>query len=719
MSFARYFKLFSYLTITSGFVAVSAGGGAAPLASILFACVLLVSWFVDTERIRKALPAWIPGGLALASVPVSLADCLWFARPLPVSMIHLLMFLAAIGLFTRSSDRDFFWLYLISFGWLAAASTLTVSLAFAFCLLLFLFAAVGTLILFEMRNSYDRARRQGRISPLLATQHQLPRDHGIFARFPAGRITWLCLGMTGTILLLSIPLFLVLPRISSVTQGRPHGRTQLMSGFSEKVELGEIGTIKESDAVVMKIRVNEPPSALPPTLKWRGIALDHYDGRSWSRSSAARQGIIAARGFFKLEAYARGPGLLFQTFFLEALSTNVIFAANRVLAFSSDLGLLERDAYDGFFTAPHAGAKIRYSAVSDITPLDARLIPADQAPYPAEATAACLQVPELDPRVADLARRITAAEPHPFMKAQSVERYLRSGYSYSLRLKGPPCNRDPLASFLFEFREGHCEYFASAMAIMLRQIGIPSRLVNGFRAGEYSTLGDAWLVRQYDAHSWVEAYFKPYGWVEFDPTPAEPRRRRTGLSRFVSAVLEAMDIWWWDSVISYDIWKQSNALGAASSWVNGQLAKAERWVSVVHGRGRAIVSKALSSPQGLILIVALLALLVMAALARLLRPRWAARLIRRLEMRLQPGSRGAIILSFYEEALGLLEASGLCRGLSQTPLEFARSLRNRPGADAFMELTKIYNRARFGRAFTIGDRPRAEALLASLRSNLR
>ncbi len=719
MSFDLYFKLFSYLTITSGFVAVWAGAGAAPAASLLFGCVLIVSWFVDTERIRRALPVWIPGCLALGSLPVFWADYLWLSRPLHVSMIHLLMFLAAIGLLTRSSDRDWFWLYLISFGWLAAASTLSVDLVFALCLLLFLFAAVGTLILFEMRRSYDRARRQGRISPLLIPSRHSMRDSGVFAHFPAGRITWLCLGMTGSILLLSVPLFLVLPRIASGTHGRPHGRTQLVSGFSETVELGEIGTIKESDAVVMKIRVNERPSALPQTLKWRGIALNHYDGRNWTRSSTVRQGIIAGRGYYRLEAFARGPGLLFQTFFLEALSTDVIFAANRVLAISSDLGSLERDAYGGFFTAPHAGAKIRYSAVSDITPLDVQLIPAEQAPYPAEASTACLQVPVLDPRIAELARRITASEPHPYGKARSLERHLRSRYSHSLRLKGPPRSADPLAAFLFEFREGHCEYFASAMAIMLRQIGIPSRLVNGFRAGEYSPLGDAWIVRQYDAHSWVEAYFKPYGWVEFDPTPAEPRSLRTGLARLVSAALEALDIWWWDGVISYDIWKQSNMLRAASSWLNEQLARAERWSSVVHKQGRAIVAKAGSSHLGLILAGALLVLPTLAVLAVLLKPRWAARLIRKLERSLQPGSRRAIILSFYEEAMELLEARGLSRGRSQTPLEFARSLKNRPAADAFMELTVIYNRARFGRAFTVGDGPRAETLLASLRNSLR
>ncbi|NWG14429.1 MAG: DUF3488 domain-containing protein [Acidobacteria bacterium] len=717
MSFERTFKLFLYMMMLSGLAAVMAGGGAALPAAVLFAFVLIVSWFLDTEKIRRALPAWTPGGLALASVLFSLVDCVWFSRPLPVSLIHLLMFLAAVVLLTSSSDRDCLWLCLISFGWMAAASVLSADLAFALCLVSFLFAAVGALVLFEMRRSCEHARRRGRISLLLAA-HLPTGNSGFFARFPAGKITLLVLGMTGTVLLLSIPLFLVLPRISPGTYRRPHGRTQLVSGFSDEVELGEIGTIKESETVAMKIRLNEPPSKLPLTLKWRGIALDSYDGHSWRRSKKARQEIVAGRSFFKLEAYTRGPGLLFQTVFLEALSTDVIFAANRVLAFSSDLGSLERDAYGGYFTMPHAGARIRYSAVSDITPLDARLIPAEQTPYPAEAGSVCLQVPELDPRIAGLAVQITAAERHPFMKAQALERYLRREYRYSLRLRGPAGSADPLAAFLFEFREGHCEYFATAMAVMLRQIGIPSRLVNGFRVGEYSTLGDMWVVRQSDAHSWVEAYFKPYGWLEFDPTPTEPRPVRTGLARLVSAALDALDVWWWDGVVSYDIWKQSAMVGAASSWANRQLARAETWASAVHRRGLAVASKMQASPLLTTLAGALLALLSAAALARLVRPRWPSTLRRKLDRRLHAHFRPAIILSFYEEALELLEARGFQRGRSQTPLEFARALRDHPAGDALMELTRIYNRARFGGSFTTGDRPRAEALLATLRALL-
>ena len=107
----------------------------------------------------------------------------------------------------------------------------------------------------------------------------------------------------------------------------------------------------------------------------------------------------------------------------------------------------------------------------------------------------------------------------PYDKAVAIERFLRSRYAYTLKLSGKPGD-DPLAHFLFETHAGHCEYFASAMTIMLRTLGIPSREVNGFLPGEYNDLAGDYIVRASDAHSWVEVYFPGTGWVTFDPTPA-------------------------------------------------------------------------------------------------------------------------------------------------------------------------------------------------------
>ena len=123
---------------------------------------------------------------------------------------------------------------------------------------------------------------------------------------------------------------------------------------------------------------------------------------------------------------------------------------------------------------------------------------------------------------------------------------------------------DPLANFLFERRQGHCEYFASSMAVMLRSLGIPSRVVNGFRTGEFNDLTSQYVVRASNAHSWVEAYFPGHGWIAFDPTPGASMPVRTGWSR-IGLYIDAMASFWRDWVVNYDAGhQQAMAVGARS-----------------------------------------------------------------------------------------------------------------------------------------------------------
>ena len=123
---------------------------------------------------------------------------------------------------------------------------------------------------------------------------------------------------------------------------------------------------------------------------------------------------------------------------------------------------------------------------------------------------AYLQLPAIDLRISRLAEQITASAPSNYEKALAIEQYLRAHFGYTLDL-GRVRPQDPLAYFLFERKEGHCEYFASSMAVMLRTLGIPSRIVNGFRGGEFNDLTGQYVVRASNAHSWVEAYFPAPG----------------------------------------------------------------------------------------------------------------------------------------------------------------------------------------------------------------
>ena len=125
----------------------------------------------------------------------------------------------------------------------------------------------------------------------------------------------------------------------------------------------------------------------------------------------------------------------------------------------------------------------------------------------------------VESQIALLARQITAGKTNPYDQASAIEDYLRTSFTYTLKPPATPAGQDPLAFFLFDSKKGYCEYFATAMGDMLRSLGIPTRLVNGFGPGTFDSKTNRYVVRESDAHTWVEVYFPGYGWVPFEPTP--------------------------------------------------------------------------------------------------------------------------------------------------------------------------------------------------------
>lgn len=722
MSFARYFKLSSYCLMASGFVAIAASGTIGLLWTSLYGAALLVSWAIDTVAFARMIPPWLMNLIVLAYLPVGILDYRVFSHSLVLSVIHLALFVAILKLLTLAADRDYVYLYLISFAQLIAASALTIDMTFAFALLAFLISGVSTLVLFEIRRAGARALLRGAVQPLVVPGRLRGTGLELFSHFPARKMVGLSLAITLVILLFAVPLFVLLPRITLGVYKRPLGPIQMISGFSERVELGTIGTIKESDAIVMRVRLGELPAGLPPGLKWRGIALDHYDGRAWSRNRFVLSRVQHSGDYFKLENSIQGTQLLEQTFFLEPLSTDVVFAGHKVLAISSDLGVLRRDVAGNLYTLGHPQSKVRYKAVSDITPPDPEMIPIQAVPTPAEVRFTNLQVPVLDPRIEALAREITGKVEPPFEKARKLESYLRNTYAYSLELKGPPNSSDPLAAFLFDVRKGHCEYFASAMAVMLRQIGIPARLVNGFRAGEYNPFGDSFTVRQYDAHSWVEAWFEPYGWVEFDPTPPDPSHSRPAVLRIISDFVDGMGLWWWDSVVNYDIWKQVRVINATRTGVLSFQKGVRQRLEIIWDRFRAtgenLTTRGFPRSRTVLLLSPALVLVALSYAVFRLQFHWASKVRHFLLGALLRRRQSELMSAFYREALDLLRKRGFTRAPGQTPLEFAASLQDHPAGTSFAALTHLYYRLRFGAPDAEIHLPQVEASLQGLRAAL-
>ena len=177
------------------------------------------------------------------------------------------------------------------------------------------------------------------------------------------------------------------------------------------------------------------------------------------------------------------------------------------------------------FIAPYRSFGITNPRQFLLTPPSIAPTPAAGAtPAPAPSASFGPGVPAAPPdplftKIAALANSITKDATNPYDKAVAIETYLRANYAYSLEPGAPAGGQDPLESFLFTNKVGYCEFFASAMGHMLRAEGIPTRLVNGYGQGTFDTKNKQWVVKETDAHTWVEAYFPTYGWIPFEPTP--------------------------------------------------------------------------------------------------------------------------------------------------------------------------------------------------------
>lgn len=731
MTFAKYFKASSYCLIGSGFAAMASTGMADAVSTGIFAVAFVLSILMDTARLRRTIPSWALPGAAIAYACFIPVDYRFVSHSFLLTFQHLVVATAVAKLLTCAKDRDYVQLYLLSLTELLLAALFSAGLAFILWFLVFVFAGLNTLVLLEMRRSNFKIHRQARILPFVPTMDTQEAGMELFTPFPAGMFFAIMAGIGLLVLAGAIPLFFLLPRMSQGAQRLPQGATQFVSGFAERIELGRSGTIRQSDAIVMRVKTDAPPAHLAHALKWRGLAFDHYDGRAWSRSDPIRQSLPVQGRFHKLENYAQGTDWIRQTFFLEALSTDVIFAANRALAISLDAGSLQRDSFGNLYAAPHPHSKLRYVAVSDpIQPDAARIEDAarifdaggifDAGRIPPEIRQTYLQLPALSPQIAELAKSATRRATSRYAQARMLESYLRTHYAYSLSLRSSPGRKDPLAMFLLDVRAGHCEYFATAMTIMLRQLGIPARLVNGFQMGEYNALGGSWTVRQYHAHSWTEAFFPPYGWIEFDPTPAAPRRPQPVWSQLYAVIRDAVGLWWWEGILNYDPSKQYHLVQALLSAAEAFRAGAQALVSSIFDQGRETI-RALRSPLQALEFADIRTIgvpaLVLAAFC-MLRP-----LRRRLRMWLQPlryrNNPQAGSVRFYADALELLKTHGWDRPAGQTPLEFAHTLRDHPAGVPFLSLTQLYNAARFGEPQPQFPYAEARSLRRSLERSLR
>jgi len=295
--------------------------------------------------------------------------------------------------------------------------------------------------------------------------------------------------------------------------------------FGKQMTLG--GPVRFGEAVVMDVEVK--PAFMGRY--WRGAVYDFYTGRGWVNTDELLIPLGVGDNPPVPSFEARQP--LTQTYQIFEPEGNLLFAAYQPVrllipgwAYVAQFPLSgEEKAVEISLLYSRSTLKRgqRYRVVSLVSRATEEALRQAGQDYPDWVVPRYLQLPPgLPERVRKLAEEITAPYDNPYDKASALERYLRDNIAYNENIPPPPEGRDAVDYFLFDLREGYCNYYASAMVVMARAVGIPARLAAGYARGDYDPATGRFRVREKNAHSWVEVFFPRYGWVEFEPTSVEP-----------------------------------------------------------------------------------------------------------------------------------------------------------------------------------------------------
>jgi len=682
----RYFDVALYLLIFTGFGTLASTGRLDVLTVLLVTLALLFRGYALARRRQVLLSERWTNLLTIACVGFFIADDFVISRAFLGATVHLVLFVMLVRLFSAQKDRDHYLLAVLAFLMVLAAAVLTVDSTFLVALAGFVLVGVAAFILMEMAHSSQR-------SPVLARELSVHHAYR--------KLSFTIAGIAPVLLLLIFVggglIFFVLPRVSAGYLNAYTGANDLTSGFSDRVELGRIGQIQQSKTVVMHVQV-DGDTAGAFLLKLRGVALNNFDGRNWSNT---RDKVNLGRGpDGRFDLWARNPQPVIgrdvhYRVTMEPFLTEVFFLLATPKSLQGNYRTVSEDTAGDVFDIDTDHPVTRYEADSDFRRPDPARLHHGSNSFPVSILSNYLQLPALDPRIKPLAEQIVAKAASPHDKAEAIADYLRLHYGYTLQLPSTTPH-DPIANFLFVRRQGHCEYFASSMAIMLRTVGIPSRVVNGFSGGEFNDLTSQYVIRASDAHSWVEAYIPGEGWMEFDPTPSSGVQIQTQWKRFM-LYMDAISSFWREWVVNYDLGHQIRLTQDASRGSRAIVAQAQSWGRKQYQRMLAWASKTEEQigdstvKWGLRALAIFFLGLIAACVPRLLA------LVRRFRLARRPQKSPQMAASiWYERMLRQAARRGFEKSPAQTPEEFAAAIADPKLKEKVYGFTEHYENARFG-----------------------
>jgi transglutaminase-like putative cysteine protease len=569
MTFRFAHKLVAYIFSSLGLTALMLGTTFTGAVAFMVIVGFAVSWFAEPPLIDKLSYSrmWTYAVVALLFVQILRA---FLGESALDAGVQYAAFLQLSRLSHRKRAADYQQITILAFLHLIAGTVLSSGLDYALVFVGFVLVMPWMLSLTHIRRELEL--RYAAHPQLLEAQLESPR---IATRSFLLGTTLLALPL----FVLTATLFVAFPRVGVGMLSNLSSRSQSAAGFGPDVQLGGFGTIRDDPTVVMRVKLPASPKSLPVSLplRLRGTSFDSYRDGRWTRTPASGGELRRRRDQYEISRFPNEEDFVYQIL-LDPMDEPVIFLPEGTVSLQLPAIVRSgRERHRAVFYSP--GMDLRHRDLLDQPLTYKAYVDQSESGLQERVSTGLLEryteLPEGYARVAELARRVAGHLPDARQQALAIEAFLRSGGGYRYTLEQPETGeQDPLTVFLFEAKAGHCEYFSTAMAVMMRALGHPARNVTGFLGADLNPYGGYYAVRNSNAHSWVEVLVDDR-WQTFDPTPATGQLAAPphGLLVKVRHIMDAMRVRWSEYVVEYNIQDQLRALRGIAAWYRSLRSK--------------------------------------------------------------------------------------------------------------------------------------------------
>src|SRR3990170_2494465 len=640
MKTSHALTIFTHLIALTGFISVSITGEVDGLSIVVFTVSLILSFFNEWSGKRYYLGNRVLSVLAIILLVYISRNTTLLDMEIFSGILVFLIYTQVLKLLGSKELRDIVQIYILSFFQFLAGTILTVSFSYGIVFIVYVALSIWAIITFNMKRESIEAR-----------SYDDPKV-----------VTPLFLGITGVasfgIFFFTAFLFVSVPRLGSgFFTSSFLNPAELSTAFSDQVKLGQVWQIKLDTTPVMRVKIlDRDPETLPKPIYWRGIALDEFDGKEW-RVGELNQNVYKKNKDGIILVNETNNKTVSQEIVTEPLDTDILFAANLPVGFWGVAGGKIEEVNDSYIIPGQVSYRLKYLAYSDLSIPSAEELGSEKEDYPNYIKNLYLKLPPLSERVQELAKNITSTDVNSYDKANSIKRYLINNMNYTITL------------------------------------------VNGFLDGEWNEYGSFFLVRQSNAHSWVEVFFPGHGWILFDPTPAS----NGGFlkSNFIATYIDYLRYRWSRYIVDFSQRDQINLLSGLQNRWRWQKSKFQNKLEIN-----------LKFNKKWLLGFVILALVMWTVLSNK-----KFKLLKIYE-RKKPEEKASII---YKKALKFLSKRGFRKPDFVTPSEFVRDLIYKNGIDfqILNDLTEKYLNLRFGIEEEKSGFQELEKLLSSLKRSIK